>query len=281
MKKLIVTASAALCAAVGLCEVSSSVVGYLNQSLTPGVKTVNGTPFLVIGDNQEFNIKQIIPMDGDDVVSDGGIELSWYDYAKGGFRFVTWYDDLYDSADDSELGRAGWAEDKDNQYPPADEATLNFTTGDWFFLTPASGTTAPKLNVAGQLFTSDATKATTSLTMTPGVKLRAANPLPVATKITDIVPMDGDDVVSDGGVEFSWYDYAKGGFRFLTWYDDLYDPADDSELGRAGWAEDKDNQYPPADEATLEFEAGRGFFVTPASGTTAPWVAFPNPFYKE
>ena len=63
-------------------------------------------------------------MDGTSVVPDGTIELSWYDYTKKGFRFVRWYDDLYDSSDDSELGRAGWAEDKDNQYPPADEATL-------------------------------------------------------------------------------------------------------------------------------------------------------------
>lgn len=259
---------------------SENTVGYLQQNLTPGVKTVNGTPFVVIGgEGTTFKLTDLIPMDGDNVASDGSIELSWYDYAKGGFRFVTWYDDLYDTNDD-ELGRAGWAEDKDNQYPPTDEATLSFTTGDWFFLAPASGTTAPKLTVAGSLFTTDSTKATTSLVMTPGVKLRAANPLPVATKLTNIIPMDGENITSDGSVELSWYDYTKGGFRFVTWYDDLYDSNDD-ELGRAGWAEDKDNQYPPTDEATIEFEPGRGFFIAPASGTTSPWVAFPNPFYTE
>ena len=260
----------------------SNTVGYLQQNLTPGVKTVNGTPFVVCGGAGEtFNIKELIPMDGTSVVPDGAIELSWYDYTKKGFRFLTWYDDLYDPADDSELGRAGWAEDKDNQYPPTDEATLNFTVGDWFFLAPNGALTAPALTVAGTLVTTDASKTTTSLLMTPGVKTRAANPLPVATKITDIVPMDDKSVVPDGAVELSWYDYTKKGFRFLTWYDDLYDPADDSELGRAGWAEDKDNQYPPADEATLEFEAGRGFFVAPNGALTSPWLAFPNPFYKD
>ena len=255
------------------------MVGYLQQDLTPGVKTVNGTPFVVIGENQSFKLTELIPMDGNNVASDGSIELSWYDYTKGGFRFVRWYDDLYDENDD-ELGRAGWAEDQDNQYPPKDEATISFTTGDWFFLAPASGTTTPKLTVAGMLLTTDSTKTTTSLTMTPGVKLRAANPLPVSTKLTEIVPMDGQKVTSDGSVELSWYDYAKGGFRFVRWYDDLYDTNDD-ELGRAGWAEDQDNQYPPTDEATIEFAPGRGFFIAPASGTTSPWVAFPNPFYAE
>ena len=145
MKKLMIAATAALCATVGFSTdpISSSVVGYLNQELTPGVKTVNGTPFLVIGENTSFNITQLIPMDGDEVTSDGSIELSWYDYTKKGFRFLTWYDDLYDPSDDTELGRAGWAEDTDNQYPPADEATLEFEAGRGFFIAPASGTTSP------------------------------------------------------------------------------------------------------------------------------------------
>ena len=259
--------------------VSSDIVGYLNQELTPGVKTVNGTPFVVIGENESFKLTDLVPMDGSSTAPDGSVDLSWYDYNKRGFRFVTWFDDLYDE-NDEELGRAGWAEDTDNQYPPTDEATITFTTGDWFFLSPASGTDTPSLTVAGKLFTTDSTKTTTSLTMTPGVKMRAANPLPVATKLTEIIPMDGQKITSDGSVDLSWYDYAKRGFRFVTWFDDLYDE-NDEELGRAGWAEDTDNQYPPTDESTISFEAGRGFFVSPASGTTAPWIAFPNPFYAE
>jgi len=218
-------------------------------------------------------------MDGESVANDGSIELSWYDYTKKGFRFVTWYDDLYDSNGD-ELNRAGWAEDAGNQCPPTDEATLNFTTGDWFFLAPSGTSTTPKLTVAGRLFTTDSTKTTTSLTMTPGVKLRAANPLPVATKLVDIIPMDGQNVANDGSVELSWYDYTKKGFRFVTWYDDLYDSNGD-ELKRAGWAEDAGNQCPPTDEETLSFEAGRGFFIAPSGTSASPWVAFPNPFYED
>ena len=260
--------------------VSSDVVGYLQQNLTPGVKTVNGTPFIVVGgEGETFKLTDLIPMNGKDVAADGTIELSWYDYAKGGFRFVRWYDDLYDS-NDEELGRAGWAEDQDNQYPPKDEAEITFTAGDWFFLAPNSSVAKPTLTVAGKLFTTDATKTTTSLTMTPGVKLRAANPLPVATALTSIIPMNGKTIASDGTFELSWYDYTKGGFRFVRWYDDLYD-SNDEELGRAGWAEDQDNQYPPKDEAEIEFEAGRGFFIAPNSSVASPWVAFPNPFYKE
>lgn len=44
--------------------VSSDVVGYLQQNLTPGVKTVNGTPFVVIGENESFKLTDLIPMDG-------------------------------------------------------------------------------------------------------------------------------------------------------------------------------------------------------------------------
>ena len=259
---------------------SSDVVGYLQQNLTPGVKTVNGTPFIVVGgEGETFKLTDLIPMNGNSVANDGSIELSWYDYNKKGFRFVTWFDDLYDE-NDEELGRSGWAEDSDNQYPPKDEETLTFTAGDWFFLAPSGSSVNPSLTVAGKLFTTDATKTTTSLTMTPGVKLRVANPLPVATKLTNIIPMAGNNIANDGSVELSWYDYTKKGFRFVTWFDDLYDE-NDEELGRSGWAEDADNQYPPKDEATIEFEPGRGFFVAPSGSSVEPWVAFPNPFYKE
>lgn len=122
--------------------VSSDVVGYLQQNLTPGVKTVNGTPFVVIGENESFKLTDLVPMDGNSTAADGSVDLSWYDYAKGGFRFVTWFDDLYDENDD-ELGRAGWAEDTDNQYPPTDEASIEFEPGRGFFIAPASGTTNP------------------------------------------------------------------------------------------------------------------------------------------
>jgi len=123
--------------------VSSDVVGYLQQSLTPGVKTVNGTPFVYLGEGS-FKLTQLIPMYGDSVASDGTIELSWYDYTKGGFRFVTWYDDLYDENDD-ELGRAGWAEDADNQRPPVDEATIEFEPGRGFFIAPNNDSVTPWL----------------------------------------------------------------------------------------------------------------------------------------
>ena len=99
--------------------------------------------------------------------------------------------------------------------------------------------------------------------------------------ITDIVPQANGAAVPDGSVEMSWYDYDKRGFRFVTWFDDLYSSEDDSELERAGWAEDADNQYPPADEATIEFSAGRGFFYAPNGSVADPWIAFPNPFYAD
>ena len=283
MKTKTMLAIAALSAAVAIhakadAVVSSDVVGYLQQSLTPGVKTVNGTPFVYLGEGS-FKLTQLIPMYGDSVASDGTIELSWYDYTKKGFRFVTWYDDLYDENDD-ELGRAGWAEDADNQRPPVDEATIEFSAGDWFFLAPNGDAVNPSLTIAGRLYTTDGSKTTTSLLTASGMKTRAANPLPVSTKLTEIIPMDGENTANDGTVELSWYDYTKKGFRFVTWYDDLYDENDD-ELGRAGWAEDADNQRPPVDEATIEFEPGRGFFIAPNNDSVTPWLAFPNPFFKD
>ena len=123
--------------------VSSDVVGYLQQTLTPGVKTVNGTPFVYLGEGS-FKLTQLIPMDGENTANDGSIELSWYDYTKKGFRFVTWYDDLYDENDD-ELGRAGWAEDADNQRPPVDEATIEFEPGRGFFVAPTGTSKSPWL----------------------------------------------------------------------------------------------------------------------------------------
>ena len=244
------------------------------------MKTCNGTPFVVVGGGS-FNITEIIPMDGDEPVADGTTEFSWYDYDKGGFRFLRWYDDLYNSADDEELHRSGWAEDQDNQYPPEDEADLNFTAGDWFFLAPNGDVSKPTLTVAGQLFTSDGSKPTVSLPMTPSMKIRAANPLPVETPLVGIVAMDGDEFIGDGTTELSWYDYDKGGFRFVRWYDDLYNSADDEELHRSGWAEDQDNQYPPEDEDEIVFGPGRGFFLAPNADVTDPKVAFENPFYQD
>ena len=144
MKKLMIAAAASIAAVSAFAAVESpNIVGYLQQDLTPGVKTVNGTPFVVIGgEGTSFKLTDLVPMNGSSVAADGTIELSWYDYAKGGFRFVRWYDDLYDT-NDQELGRAGWAEDQDNQYPPSDEASIEFEAGRGFFVAPNSSVASP------------------------------------------------------------------------------------------------------------------------------------------
>ena len=259
-------------------------VGYANEELTGGLKTVNGCPFLTTA-GQKIKLLDIVPLENNSKsTNDGRFELSWYDMNKGGFRFVTWYTEIYDDQGMELItDEGGWAEDKENQAYPKDIENLEFGPGEWFFVAPGSLAANPSINVAGQLYTTDATKTTTFLPLTAGVKTCVGNPLPVETYLKDVVPFENNSKsTNDGRFELSWYDMNKGGFRFVTWYTEIYDDQGMELItDEGGWAEDKENQAYPKDIETIKWEVGAGFFVAPGSLAATPSIHFINPFYKD
>ena len=254
----------------------------MNEVLTPQLKTVNGCPFVTPA-GESIKLLDIVPQeDGEKSVQDGAFELSWYDLNKKGFRFVTWYTEIYDDQGGTVTDQGGWAEDTINQYYPVDIETLVFGPGQWFFVAPAKTASNPSLTVAGQLYTADDSKTTTFLPLTPQLKTCVGNPLPVETFLKDVVPFEGDaKSVQDGAFELSWYDMTKKGFRFVTWYTEIYDDQGGTVTDQGGWAEDTINQYYPVDIETIKWGVGAGFFVAPAKTAVNPSIHFPNPFYKD
>jgi len=116
--------------------------------------------------------------------------------------------------------------------------------------------------------------------------VKTVNGMPFVTtagksiKLKDIVPMEGAVKGSDGGFQLSWYDLTKKGFRFVTWYEEIYEKDGETLVtDEGGWGEYELTQSYPDDIATIGWDVGAGFFITPVASTVDPAVHFINPFY--
>ena len=241
MKKLMIAASAVLCATVGFSVESANVVGYAAKTLQSGF-TATGINFVNVGGTaSNLNDLKVTGYEGS--YADGGVVLSKLDEAGYVLNNVmwTWYD-----VEDPDMGTLyGWYNDDGDS--GADEA-LTIGEGVWV-QAPSSDF---KIQVAGQVYTN-----AVPVTLQSGFTM-CANPAPTALTLNDAVISGYGDSYADGGVVLSKLDEAGYVLDNImwTWYD-----VEDPDMGTLyGWYNDD------GDEGSTE----------PLGSGEAVWIQAPS-----
>lgn len=298
MSKLILGLAALTAGSVMAIE-SSNIVGYQTHDLTSGQKDLRGINFYAItGDG--VDIQAITPKDGDAISSDD-FKTWWWNSNKDknnstiGNEYAVrrayyWNpedpnnEDGYVFLDDEDPSVWIWTT-MDDDMPIKWVKTFNDGTG--LFCQPGGET--PSLTVAGQVLKPVDNVAYYPIQLSSGTKVLIASPFPVAVKLADIVPFDGDDVSSDDFKTWWWNSNKIGGSTIgneyavrRAYYWDPEDPnnedgyvfLDDEDPSVWVWTSMDDDMPIVWDK---EFASGEGFFTQP--GGEDPKILFPNPFY--
>ena len=209
MKKLMIAASAALCATVGFSLESANIVGYSTTALQAGFKAA-GASFISIG-KDGCNLSEIIPAGFDkstgavqiQLLNNAGVTTTTYKYYKGGrgtYATDGWYD-----------GTTLITAEKDVTFAPGD--------GLWIY-----GADGYSFQTSGEVKLSNVTRnLKTGFTM-------FSNPFPMDLKLTNITPAGFDkstgavqiQLLNNAGVTTTTYKYYKGGrgtYATDGWYD--------------------------------------------------------------
>lgn len=216
MKKLMITAAAALCATLGYSEITSqNVVGYQENNARAGLKamgasfaavagkTIDLTDLVVTGYDKEEGCEEDVKVQILNSLGMGGVTYAWYDLNDDGEIYYGWFADDEVAKGDVVLspGDALWVSAPNESY---------------------------KILSSGQVPTEDVV-----VTLRSGNKL-VANPTPISVDLTEIVvagydPEEGceEDVkaqilnnVGMGGVTYAWYDLDDDGEVYYGWFAD-------------------------------------------------------------
>ena len=257
MKRLMITASAALCAAVGFCVESSNIVGYQTKGFDYQAYWQRSACFNDIGDFDGYSIQQLVPKsnanavdpmaDGEaqiQTLNDGGATDQTYFYLIGGAE--------------SAMPNAGWYTLSGGIYTLA---TKTFVRGEGFiYMSPYAeddegDELETTLQSAGQVNT-----AAKTITHDYQAYYQRANYRPVEMSIQKLVPASNPNAVdpmadgeaqiqtlNDGGATDQTYFYLIGGAE--------------SAMPNAGWYTLSGGVYTLA---TKTFGPGEGFiFMSP------------------
>ena len=249
MKKLMIAASVAICAAAGFALESANIVGYASSALKAGGTMVTAQ-FLTVGDEM-ISLNDIKPL-GDGVVdtveiqtltSAGYTDKSyvWIDYAGENWDETGWIDNNAEMGDYYELV-------KDVKFPVG--------AGLWIF-----GAAELSIQSAGQVNTSDVV-----VNLRPGATA-TGNPFPIDLNLADILPL-GDGVVDTVEIQtltsagytdksYVWIDYAEENWDETGWIDN------NAEMG---------DYYELVKDVTIP--AGSGLWIFGADGLS---IRFPAP----
>ena len=221
MKKLMIAASAALIATVGLSLESANVVGYSEVGLRFGSKGA-GACFVNI-DGQPMNLQDLKVTGYDKTVGyeDAGVTVQTLDAYGRTIETYTWYDVPGDFV--------GWLDSSDNY---VEDMTIAPGEG----LYAGAPDSSFSLQSAGQVATSDI-----AVVLRFGSK-HVVNPTPVALNLNDInedgkflrvIGYDVEAGYEDAGVTVQTLDTYGRTIETYTWYDvpgDFY-----------GWLDSSDN----------------------------------------
>ena len=191
MKKLMIAASVAICAAAGFAMESANIVGYASSRLQNGA-TMVVAQFVNVGANTEIPLQSIIAI-GDD--ASDNVQIQTLDAAG---RTV----DAYDWND--------WANDKpcwvDGEWNPIEGITIAPGQGLWIMGSAA----IQGVQAAGQVGTSDVT-----VTLRSG-GTATGNPFPVKIPLQDIIA-EGDE--ASDNVQIQILDVAGRTLETYDWND--------------------------------------------------------------
>ena len=250
MKKLMITAAAALCATVGFGEgiESANIVGYqtkgVRQFLSQQVCT-----FDQIGvEGGALDLQKLIPVDADgDYVGEGAVNIQFYSNLGAGLAAYSYYGkDEYD--DDTP---AGWYDEGEDEL-----AVYSFKAGEGFDVY----TTA----VCSFQYSGEVNLAETDVPFRQFLSAQG-NIRPLAVDIQDIIPVDSEgDYIGEGAVNIQFYSNLGAGLAAYSYYgQDEYD--DDTP---AGWYDEGEDEL-----ADYTFTAGEGFKIY---ATQAGFLRFPE-----
>jgi hypothetical protein len=208
MKKLMIAASAAFIATVGLSLESANVVGYSEVGLRLGSKGA-GACFVNIDQTKPMNLQdlKVTGYNKEDGYEAAGVTVQTLDFAGREIETYTWYDIPGDFS--------GWFDSKENYVED-----LTIAPGEGLYARAPD--TSFKIQSAGQVATTDI-----AVNLRLGSKL-VVNPTPVTINLNDINE-DGNFLMVTGydaevgyeaaGVTIQTLDYAGREIETYTWYD--------------------------------------------------------------
>ena len=248
MKKLMIAASAALCATVGLCVESVNVVGYQNKAVGKNLSQQVCTFDQIGVTGGALDIQNLLPVDSEgDYVGDGAVNIQFLSplgYLQTAYAYYG--KDEYD--DDMP---AGWYNEKTDEL-----AEYTFNSAEGFMVS------------AGEAFnfqySGEVNMAETDVPFRQFLSAQG-NIRPSAVDIQTIIPVDGEgDYIGDGAVNIQFYSNLGAGERQYAYYGaDEYD--DDTP---AGWYDEDEDEL-----ADYTFAAGEGFKIY---ATQAGYLRFPE-----
>ena len=251
MKKLMIAASAALCATVGLCVESANVVGYQTKAVGKNLSQQVCTFDQIGVTGGALDIQKLLPVDGEgNYIGDGEVRVQFLSPLGVLQTAYAYYGtDEYD--DDMP---AGWYNEKTDELA---EYTFNATEG--FMVSAAS---ACNFQYSGEVNMAE-TDVPFRKNLSPQGNIR-----PSSVDIQSIIPVDSDDenaeYIGDGAVRVQFLSPLGVLQTAYAYYGkDEYD--DDMP---AGWYNEKTDEL-----AEYTFGAGEGFMI---SAGQAGYLRFPE-----
>jgi len=252
MNKLMIAASAALCAAVGFCDgiTSANIVGYQTKSVRKNLSQQVCT-FDQIGVTEgKLDIQKLVPVDGDgEYIGDGDINIQFITaLGKLNGAYAYYGPNEYDSKHPD----AGWYNEDEDEL-----AEYEFASGEAF---QVSAGAACNFQYSGQVV-----MAETDVPFRKNLSFQA-NVRPAETDIQTIIPVDGEgEYIGDGDINIQFFT-ALGKLNGAFAY---YGPNEyDSKHPDAGWYNEDEDEL-----AEYTFAAGEGFKLSAGS---AGYLRFPE-----
>ena len=249
MKKLMIAASAALCATVGFSDVTSAnIVGYQNQA-TREYYSIQVPNFDTVG-SEGLSIQAIVPQAPEEGMGVGGscFDIQTLDEDGCGGEEVFYYMTV---ADDYGCKKDGWYEEDGETF-----ATREFDRAEGFIINNSIGAETG-VQYAGQV-----NLAETDVPVREAYSIQG-NLRPVAISIQDITPISPEEGMGVGGSCFDIQTLDEDGcggeevFYYMT-------VADDYGCKKDGWYEEDGETF-----ATREFAPGEGFIINNSIGAEA------------
>ena len=258
MKKLMIAASAALCATVSFAELASAnVVGYANKSVTAGDRAMRtAATFLNVGANPtEIKISDIKQSAGDP----GDLTLSTYD---DNVTRLAQYWFFSTEATGGELPE-GWYLLNSDMEPEFDKGTQNIDLPYGQGCVIVSGNSSATYTSAGEV---DSIKR--EFSVTAGARKMMGNVLPKSVQLSEIKQTVGDP----GDLTFCTYDNNVTR-QAQYWY--FSTEATGGEIPE-GWYLLNSDMEPEFDKGIQDFEIGSGEGFVVVSGNSNAVLQFPK-----
>ena len=247
MKKLMIAASAALCATVGFGELASAnVVGYQDKGVRVGY-TMTGPSFVSVGATEAKIDLTEIKVAGYEGENMEVVVIQTLDYLGNAVDTYSWMDD--DGAGDFD---PGWY---NGDYEAIEPGTVFIDAGTALW---TAGDDGLSLTYAGQVWT-----ARSSIPLRVGYTA-VANPSAGAVDLTDVV-VEGYEGENMEVVVIQTLDYLGNAIDSYSWMDD--DGAGDFD---PGWY---NGDYEAIEEGTVFIQPGEGLWVAGDAGLTLEFPA--------